>query len=214
MKQLRKKLKKIEKKNLVIQKKVVFLYQKKETNKQQLITIKTTTVMRLTENNRELKFYTLDTYRANNMMVIQRETGESLYKIGNELGVPFVWTPVGNRNGDAKIIASILVLTDDRKNILVCSPNTNPTPIKDVPYIFTEFSEAAKFLSDKNFIPEYSDEDEISDVVRCERVVYLPSIDDIFEDEDKDEDEDEGEIEIDIEILMVIKLLARIIAKM
>jgi hypothetical protein len=168
--------------------------------------------MRLTENNRELEFYTLDTYRANNMMSIQRETGESLYKIGNEIGVPFVWTPVVNRNGDAKIIASILVLTDDRKSILVCSPNTNPTPIEEVPYIFTEFSEAAYFLLEKNLIPEYSDEDEISDVARCERVVYLPSIDDIFEDEDKDEDEDE--IEIDIEVLMVIKLLARIIAKM
>lgn len=164
--------------------------------------------MRLTKNNKELNIYTISAFDANYVMYIHRQTGKPLY----ELEVLFVWTPVGNKDGEVKIIASILVLTDDRKNILVCSPNTNPTPIEEVPYIFTEFSEAAKFLSDKNLIPEYSDEDEISDVLRCERVVYLPSIDDIFEDEDKDEDEDE--IEIDIEVLMVIKLLARIIAKM
>ena len=167
--------------------------------------------MRLIEDKKELNRYTVSALIANHVMRIQHQTGMPLENLMSELGVPFVWTPVGNRNGDAKIIASILVLTDDRKNILVCSPNTNPTPIKDVPYIFTEFSEAAKFLSDKNFIPEYYDEDEISDVVRCERVVYLSNIDDIFEDEDKDEDEDE--IEIDIEVLMVIKLLARLIAK-
>lgn len=177
--------------------------------------------MRLTENNRELKFYTLDTYRANYMMFIQRKTGESLYKIGNEIGDPFVWTPVGNKDGEVKIIASILVLTDDRKNILVCSPNTNPTPIKDVPYIFTEFSEAAHYLSEKNLIPEYYDEDEISDVARCERVVYLSNIDDIFEHavclpniDDTFEDEDDDEIDIKVMMVMIIDLLARIIAKM
>ena len=166
--------------------------------------------MRLTENNKELRFYILNVLTANYMMTIQRETGESLYKIGNEIGIPFVWTPVGDQDGNIKIIASILVLTDDRKNILVCSPNTKPTPIEEVTYIFTEFCEASQFLSDKNLIPEYSDEDEISYVPEGEQVVYLPIIDDIFEDDDDDDDE----IEVEIVMVVIIKLLARLIAKM
>jgi len=167
--------------------------------------------MRLTENKKELNRYTVSALIANHVMRIQYQTGMPLENLMSEIGESIVWTPVGDQDGNIKIIASMLVLTSD-KTILVCSPNTNPTPIEEVPYIFTEFSEAAYFLSEKNLIPKYSDEDEISDVDRCERVVYLPSIDDIFEDEDKGEDEDE--IEIDIEVLMVIKLLARIIAKM
>lgn len=170
--------------------------------------------MRLTENNKELRFYILNVLTANYMMTIQRETGESLYKIGNEIGIPFVWTPVGDQDGNIKIIPSILVLAENKKTIFVHSPNTKPTPIEEVTYIFTEFSEASQFLSDKNLIPEYSDEDEISYVPEGERVVYLPSIDDIFEDEDKDEDEDEIEVDIEVVMVMVIKLLARIIAKM
>ena len=164
--------------------------------------------MRLTKNNKELNCYIVSASDANYVMYLHRQTGKPLY----ELGVPFVWTPVGNREGDVKIIPSILVLASDQKTILVHSPNTNPTPIEDVPYIFTEFSEAAKFLSDKNLIPEYSDEDEISDVARCERVVYLPKIDDIFEDDD--DDDDEIDIEIEVVMVMAIKLLARLIAKM
>lgn len=167
--------------------------------------------MRLTKNNKELNCYIVSASNANYVMYMHRQTGKPLY----ELGVPVVWTPVGNRKGDVKIIPSMLVLASDQKTILVCSPNTNPTPIEDVPYIFTKFSEAAKFLSDKNLIPEYGDESEISDVARCERVVYLPNVDDIFEDkENKDEDEDEIEVDIEVVMVMVIKLLARLIAKM
>lgn len=141
--------------------------------------------MRLTKNNKELNIYTISAFDANYVMYIHRQTGKPLY----ELEVPFVWVPVVNKNGEVKIIASILVYTDDRKNILVHSPNTNPTPIEEVPYIFTEFSEVAKFLSDKKLIPEYSDEDEISDVPEGELVFYLPNINDIFENKNEDEDE-------------------------
>ena len=170
--------------------------------------------MRLTENNRELNRHTISAYVANYVMHVQRQTGRSLEDLAPEIGVPFVWTPVGNKDGEIKIITSILVLASDRKTILVHSLNTEPTPIKEVPYIFTEFSEASHFLSERNLIPEYSDEDEISDVPEGEQVVYLPNIDDIFE--DKDEDDIDIEIEIDIEAVMVmaIKLLARLIAKM
>ena len=170
--------------------------------------------MRLTENNRELNRHTISSFTANYVMHVQRQTGRSLEDLLSEIGVPFVWTPVGNKDGEVKIIASILVIASDRKTILVHSLNTEPTPIKEVPYIFTEFSEASHFLSERNLIPEYSDEDEISDVPEGEQVVYLPNIDDIFE--DKDEDEIDIEIEIDIEAVMVmaVKLLARLIAKM
>lgn len=163
--------------------------------------------MRLTENNKELNRYTVSALIANHVMRIQHQTGMPLEDLMSKIGESIVWTPVGDQDGNIKIIASILVLTNDRKNILVCSPNTNPTHIEEVTYIFTEFGEALQFLSDKNLIPDYSDEDEISYVPEGEQVVYLPIIDDIFEDEDKDEDE----IEIDIEVLMVIKLLARIL---
>lgn len=163
--------------------------------------------MRLTEkNNRELGRYTISAFVANYVMKIHNQTGRSLEDLMAEIGAPIVWTPVGNRESDVKIVASILVLASDRKTIFVHSPNTNPTPIEEVPYIFTEFSEVAHFLSEKNLIPEHYDEDEISDVAEGEQVVYLPNIDDIFEHAvylPKFEDEEDKD-EIDIEIVMMV----------
>lgn len=170
--------------------------------------------MRLTENSKELNRHIISAFIANYVMHVQRQTGRSLEDLLSEIGVPFVWTPVGNKDGEIKIIASILVFASDRKTILVHSLNTEPTPIKEVPYIFTEFSEVSHFLSERNLIPEYSDEDEISDVPEGEQVVYLPNIDDIFEDDDDDDDEIEVEVEVEIVMVVIIKLLARLIAKM
>ena len=71
--------------------------------------------MRLTENSRELGRYTISAFVANYVMKTQQQTGRSLEDLMSEIGAPIVWTPVGNRESDVKIIASILVIASGKK---------------------------------------------------------------------------------------------------